>query len=310
MVGFCDPANANSAARLANRPGCAIVPPMPTLRRMTGPAGLLAVLSCAAVLSSCGRDQSEEPADTNDVVQAPRPAPVVDPPLNREQLLLAAVRAASAYAAGIDDSEAQRRLDGKRFELRIRFGCGDGDDEERGWRFDEESRTLRLRVAPDISGDDPIVARIATEAVESVEGFWLRRPWLLTSACPRTPPPAPAEEADESAGPQDLPTPEEASSPGWQLGIAQFFSSTDSRTGRRRQRPYETTKVLEEGQTPSMQGYDIVVSGRIRALPDRRVIACTLTDAGGPPACIISVHVDRTWIERADNKDLVAEWTG
>ena len=315
MGGFQKRANAFCWPRLAFRACYAIVPWMPTLRRLPPPAGGLAMLLSAALLASCGPSEpQEQPADTtlNNIVQELPSLPVAETPLDRERLILSAIRAASAFAAGTDDAAAQRALDGKRFELRIRFGCGtaEAQDQSRGWRFDEAKRTLRLRVTPDLSADDRLVASVAGEDFEGVEGLWLRRPWLLTSACPRTPPPAPAEEADESAGPQDLPTPEEASSPGWQLGIAQFFSSTDSRTGRRRQRPYETTKVLEEGQAPSMQGYDIVVSGRIRALPDRRVIACTLTDAGGPPACIISVHVDRTWIERADNKDLVAEWTG
>lgn len=272
------------------------------------------MLLFAALLASCGpAEPQEEPTDTlTNTAQELPPLPVADAPLDRERLMLAAIRAASAFAAGADDSAAQRELDGKRFELRIRFGCGpaEAQEESRGWRFDEAKRTLRLRVAPDISAEDPVAAAIAAEGFEGVEGLWLRRPWLLAAACPRTPPPAAPEQAEEAESERDEPAAKTPVTAGWKVGLAQFFSSTDSRTGRRRQRPYETTKVLAEGQQPSAQGYDFVVSGRIRALPDRRVIACSFAETGTPPACIISVHVDRTWIERPDNREMVAEWTG
>jgi hypothetical protein len=314
MVGFRRQANGFSWARLAFRPCYAIVQPMPTLRRLPPPAGPVAMLICAALLASCRPTGPEEaPTDTilNNIAEELPTLPAVEAPLDRERLMLATIRAASAFAAGADDSAAQRELDGKRFELRIRFGCGpaDSQDESRGWRFDETKRTLRLRLTPDISAEDPVAAAIAAEEFEGVEGLWLHRPWLLTSACPRTPPPAPGQ-VDESESVPDQPPEESAGSAVWKVGIAQFFSATDSRTARRRQRPYESTKVLDEGQRPSGQGYDFVVSGRIRALPDRRVIACAFNDTGAPPACIISVHVDRTWIERPDNRELLAEWRG
>ncbi len=310
MGGFAERANGNSSARLANQACCAIVPAMPTLGRKPAPAGLVAVLSCAALLSSCGPGPSrEEPAATNNIVQDPRPTPVVEAPLDRERLLLAAIRAASAFAAGSNDSKAQRDLDGKRFELRMRFGCGDGDDAARGWRFDEAKRTLRLRVTPDISQEDPVAAKVAGERYETVEGLWLRRPWLLIASCPAIPEPAPAEATGQQA-PEPEPQVAQPMVRAARVGVAQFSSPTDSRTTRRKQRPYESTKILDEGQEPSRQGYDFVLSGRLRALQDRRVISCVSDRADAPPDCIISVHVDRSWIERADNRELVAEWTG
>lgn len=315
MVGFRRQANGFSWARLAFRPCYAIVQPMPTLRRLPPPAGRVAMLIFAALLASCRpTEPQEEPTGTvlNNIAQELPPLPVAEPPLDRERLMLAAIRAASAFAAGADHSAAQRQLDGKRFELRIRLGCGAAEtqDESRGWRFDETKRTLRLRVTPDISDEDPTAAAIAAEGFEGVEGLWMRRPWLLTAACPRTPSPTTPGQGDEAEGRGDKEAADSAASEGWRVGIAQFFTSTDSRTARRRQRPYETTKVLDERQTPSAQGYDFVMSGRLRALPDRRVIACSFDDSEAPPACIISVHVDRTWIERPDNRELIAEWRG
>lgn len=293
---------------------------MPTSRRSPLPIGFAAALTCAALLPACGRDQpGDEPTALNNIVQQLPTVPVVEKPLDREQLLLSTLRAASAFAAGADDNAIQRRLDGKRFELRLRFGCGEPGmhEQSRSWRFDVKARALRLKVAPDISSDDPVAAAIAGDAFETVEGFWLRRPWLLTPACPPT---QPAEEL--SAGGQapakvPAPQPETAedrppapAASSRRVGIAQFFTEDHSRTTRRRQRPYESTRVLDQGQAPSAVGYDFVLSGRLRALPDRRVIACTSDGPQVPPSCIISVDIDRAWIERPDNRQLIAEWTG
>ena len=271
-------------------------------------AGRAVIIFGAALLAGCAPEQDGEPSATNNATERPTLS-VAEPPLDREQLLLAAVRAASALAAGSDHSEAQRQLDGKRFELRIRFACG-AENEERGSRFSTADRTLRLRMTPDLARDDPAVARIAGDGFESIEGFWLRRPWMLSAACPaRSKPPAqPPETGDldktkEAAGA----SPAERRTP--RLGIAQFFAASDSRVTRRRLRPYEATIVLDEGQVPSADGYDFILSGRLRALPDRGVIACSAERPDLPPDCIISVHVDRARMERPGTRELVAEWT-
>lgn len=293
---------------------------MPTSRRSPLLAGFAALLTCAALLAACGRDQpGDEPTALNNIVQQLPTVPAVEKPLDRERLLLATLRAASAFAAGTDDSAIQRSLDGKRFELRLRFGCGEAGAHEasRGWRFDAKQRALRLKVAPDISSEDPVAAAIAGDAFETVEGFWLRRPWLLAPACPAMPPAeakgAGGGKAPETAAVQPVPGEDAEPAPaavGRRVGIAQYFTRADSRTARRKQRPYESTTVLDAGQAPSAIGYDFVLSGRLRALPDRRVIACASDGPQVPPSCIISADIDRAWIERPDNRRLIAEWTG
>ena len=319
MGGFPGPANANSRPRLAIPARHAILRRMPTSRRSPLPAGLAAVLSCAALVAACGRDQpSEETSTLNNIVQQLPSVPIAEAPLDRAALLFATMRAVSALAAGADDSTEQRRLAGKRFELRLRFGCGGGvaGDEGRGWRFDTKQRTIKLKVAPDISGDDPVAAAIAGDAFETIEGFWLRRPWLLTPACPVAPVmKLPDAEDAAAAKPEPDPGIEDESEPaaaplGRRVGIAQFFTESDSRTARRRNRAYESTTVLAADEPPSPSGYDFVLSGRLRALPDRRVVACVTDAPQVAPSCIISVHVDRVWIERADNHKQLAEWTG
>lgn len=282
---------------------------MPFIARCAAASGVcLALMSCRAPA-----DNQQANALQHNAAET-RPLPVAEPALNRENLLIAAMRAASAYATGTDDGAAQRKLDGKRFELRMRFGCRDSDaeGEGRGWSFDDARRTLRLRVMNDISADDAVIAGIVAAGFESVEGLWLRRPWQLEAACPRVvqPPIQAKPTVDEAERDQedDLPAAVVIASP--RVGIAQFYSHADPRTARREQRPYEATRVLDEGERPSDQGYDFVLSGRLRALPDRRVIACWSDHAKKAPDCIISVRIDRAWIERPGSHELLAEWHG
>jgi hypothetical protein len=157
-------------------------------------------------------------------------------------------------------------------------------------------------------------AAIAGDAFEAAEGFWVPRPWLLQPGCPVVPPPtAPAQPAEAGTAknpPSEAAKAKVAPQPVAQqrVGIAQFFSDTDSRTLRRDGRPYEATKVLEIGQAPSAQGYDLVLSGRLKRLPNGRVIRCRVERPDLPPQCIVSASFDRVWIERPDTKESLAEW--
>jgi hypothetical protein len=121
-----------------------------------------------------------------------RPAvPRPQPPIDRAGLLFAVADAASAAAAGAEMPESVRALDGRQFEVRIRFGCGGPTTElsERwlGWSYDPEARRIRVRALPTISSDDPLVSRIGDEEFEAVEGFWIPRPWLQQPVCPAIP---------------------------------------------------------------------------------------------------------------------------
>ena len=91
------------------------------------------------------------------------------------------------------------------------------------------------------------------------------------------------------------------------VGIGQFFSATGPRTMRRSGRPYETTQKIEDGKAPA-EGFDLVLAGRLVALPDGRVIACTPGEAGGRPACVVSAEFGTVSIERADTHEQLARW--
>ena len=285
----------------------------------------LAILAGALLASCVQQGADNEQANAGNAAEDPLlnlpSVPITAGPIDRAELLQAVAAAASATASGQTDGEFQRELDGRQFELRVRFGCSgpaqDLKSRPLGWSFDEEKRTLRVRAALTVSEEDELVSELAGDQFESVEGFWVPRPWMFDPACPPTAAvrPQPASEEPTTAPATTGPNPSagaeqpaETVSP--KVGIAQFFTATDSRTRRRSARPYEAVSTLSPTQSVGSQGFDLVLSGRLRALPDKRVIACMSNRPDRPPDCLISAEFDRVRIEWPDSKQVVAEWGG
>jgi hypothetical protein len=269
-----------------------------------------AAVALSLLVAGCGREAGQENG-ANAIEDRPVPVPPIpipQPPLDREQLLLAVAHAASDFAAGSDDSARQADLADKKFEFRIRFGCGAPGDEDSplfSWSLNQKTHALKVSATPALSTKNSTVKTIAGDNFEAVEGFWIRKPWLLAAACPRTPAEAASaagaspEEATETAKQPKQPQPT--------VGIAQFFTASDPRTMRRSGRPYEATKRLEEGDTPS-GGFNLVLTGRLKALPNGKVINCTDTQGSVRPSCVISVEFGKVSIERADTHEQLAQW--
>ncbi len=298
----------------------------------------LLVLVCAA-LGACQQTSSDEnashalPGNEQDrafeLPDVARPAP----PLDRAALLSAVAVAASAAAAGSDVLEHQRHLDGAIFELRIRFGCKGPSkalrSETLGWDFDETKRRVRVRAMPTIDIEDERVRTLGASGFEAVEGFWIPRPWMLEASCPVAAVAAPSE---GSPG-KDTPTKGEGSSEkaiaakgegdpsrdvelippnvGPHIGLAQYFTATDSRTQRRASRAYEASKIVPADKAISSSGWNLVLSGRLKSLEGRGVIRCsTARGPDHPPDCVISADFDTVWIENPDTEERLAEWGG
>lgn len=268
------------------------------------------VILCFAVpLAACtsqpdkmsAAKESSEGADAEPDTRTGPTLPTVAAPLTRRDLLLAAAEAASAYSAGTSDIEDQRLLDGRPFSLVIRLCQGD-----QGRLFqrtlDKEGGVLRLQVRPDLDaealGDGPT----GQAQFEAVEGFWIPRPWLLDAACPaegtasRLPASSPAAATIVSAAPAPLrPT----------VGIAQFFDANAARSRRRADRPYEVTRNIppDTGMRPT----DLLIEGRVSALPGGKTITCSGRSATAPPRCVISVRVDQV-ILRQPGGEVLAKW--
>lgn len=251
----------------------------------------------AAALMLAGCEASRPPeaanaaANTAAAPVTPPPLPAPEAPLDRERLLLAVAQARSAYAAGADDRAEQAELDGNRFELRIRFGCGTPAAEAAGnpsVSHDADAARVELNAEADVTLADPPVAAVAGEGVEAVEGIWISRPWLLRPVC--------------SSG--------TAVATAHLVGIAQYFTPDDSRVARRGDRSYRHVVRLGEDQDPARpQGYDLVLTGRLRAGPAGRVIRCTASDSNAMPACLIGAEFERVRIEDVERAATLADWS-
>jgi hypothetical protein len=259
-----------------------------------GTRRLLAATLLALALAACQPRERSTPAPE----PAPKPPavpvlPVPPPALGRAELLRAVAEAADASAAGREYPQGARQLEGRRFALRLPFGCGgpSASAEPRlGYELDARRGTLRLAARPEVWTDAGWArALVGGGDVESIEGFWLSRPWTSSEACP----PLPAV----AAAP---PTPET-------VGLAQTFAEGGSRLLRRGDRPYEATVKLEEGQPPAAGGFRLALEGRIVAGADGRTVACLSGHPDQRPVCLVRVELDRVAFEDPAGATL-AEW--
>ena len=259
------------------------------------------VLLLAGALGACdtGKPASNAAANAAAAKEPERPAlrlpkviPSPQPELDRAALLAAVARAASAHATGEDDKAAQGQLDGRRFTLKIRFGCrGPAQSGAMRWSYDEQEQALTLRAEPDITSDSPLFGDGEDSPVEAVEGFWIPRPWILTDACP-----AGGEAEAAAAAPQ-------ASS----IGIAQYFTAQDSRVQHRSGRSYEIVRRADPAIAPSQTGFTLVLHGRLRRWPDAGPVRCR-GSGRARPTCIISAELDRVAFENPETGMTIAEW--
>lgn len=250
---------------------------------------LLGALAAPLLAFGCSPPDNEQskqgsPA-TNQALRTAEPLPKPEAPLDREGLILAVLRAATAAALGQNDAKAQSVLKGRRFEVRIRFGCsGDDPKAPSGWTFDAAKSVLRTRVRADVDSNAPPASDLLQGEYEGAVGFTLRRPWMLTDGCPD---PKFAPMADGPA-----------------MTVMQLFTSSDSRV-QRPESSYEAVAQVKEDQLPT-QGLNLVLSGRLEPFADERAIRCAATD--GAPACIVSSVIDRVSIEDPVRGDVLGEW--
>jgi hypothetical protein len=280
---------------------------------------LAAALASGLALTACR--QRDAPADANGdangsspALPAPAAPPAPQERLDREALLLGVARARSAAAAGMDDREQQSALDGARFELRIRIGCTIGAPGRTppalSATADQEARRVTLSAEPDVSLQHSMVAQVAAGRFEAAEGFWIPQPWLLPSVCPAAlpEPPAAASAGDPPppvagmpAAMPPAPTPD--------IGIVQFFRADESRLGRRDGRAYVAREEWAVAGSPPQPGsWELVITGRLRAI-EGRAILCRAADAASPPVCLIAAEFDKVAIQNQTTGKELAQWS-
>jgi hypothetical protein len=272
--------------------------------RRSSRRGLAAGAAAALVLAiggyAVGRATAPTPVPAPDPPaesQAAAP-PVITPELGRAGLLAIAAAAADAYAAGRQGSAANAAFVGRRFEVRIPFGCyGPSPDDGTArlrWNYDAEAQALRVSVAPEVWTGLPWARALGGAQTEAVEGFWLPRPWSTGEACP-TP------EARMML-PPILPTPQQT------VGLAQFFEAGGSRVPIREGKPYETVEKVPPEALRTDEGFRLVLNGRVAALPNGQPAGCRGAGAELRPVCLIAVEFDRVAMENPLTGELLAEW--
>ena len=265
-------------------------------------AVVLAVLVFRSYQAESARRDAEPVAEAPPAPTPPPPqpaAPPAPPALGRTELLAAAAAAASEYAAG-EVPAAASPIVGRRFRVRLPFGCEgplpDGETASASWSYGPNRRSVRIVIRPEDWTDSGFVRELeAAGDVEAVEGFWIRRPWLVSAECP-------AVTADPLAAGPPPASPET-------VGLAVLFEEGGSRTGRRRARPYETTMRLEtEGASPAPRGFRLLLEGRLVGFRNGRAFRCRSAGPDQRPVCIASVQIDSVAVEDPVSGELVARW--
>lgn len=240
------------------------------------------------------------------IVRSPAPQPTVQTApaqpvrlsaLGRVELIKAAREASGAYAAQLAVPSENIALAGRRFVLRLPFGCnGPVQDAEElgraGWHYDPATQTLRAQVTPEVWTESPWALAASGQSFEAAEGFWIARPWSPTDSCPV-----------QSAG--ALP---DQPSPAQTFGIARFFEPGSSRAARRNGEAYRFSKKVAPEQAPGAQGLRLVIEGRLSADPSRQPIGCWAASPDMRPVCVFNARFDRVAVTDASGQTVFSEW--
>lgn len=251
--------------------------------------------------------RSEAPtAEPETVVRSPAPEPIVratpaqlvrPSALGRVELIEAAREASGAYAAQLAVPSDNIALAGRRFVLRLPFGCnGPAQDAEElgssGWHYDPETQTLRAQVTPEVWTESPWALAASGQPFEAAEGFWIARPWSPSDSCPV---PSAGALLDQA-------------SPAQTFGIARFFEPGSSRAARRNGEAYRFSKKVAPEQAPGAQGLRLLIEGRLSVDPSRQPIGCWAASPDVRPVCVFNARFDRVAITDASGRTVFSEW--
>ena len=151
------------------------------------------------------------------------------------------------------------------------------------WRYDATEGVLRVHVAPVIWTTDDWWAAQAASNVETIEGFWIARPWTSSEACPPSIVPVAAAIVKV---------------PAQTLAIAQFFTAGAARQGRRDGQPFETSRKIEPDAFDASQGFRLRLTGRIGRIASGGPALCRQPEGANlRPVCVIAVSIEEVAIE-------------
>ncbi|MDB5421041.1 MAG: hypothetical protein JWR59_988 [Brevundimonas sp.] len=279
-------------------------------RRSILAAALVSAASFALVQCDRAADAPTSPNTADAPLAVPEKAnPLAPQPqtaISRGDLVSAAAQAASVYAEGRTPIMTDPLI-GRSFTVRMPFGCSEratpsavgAEPGVARWSWAEDAQTIQLSLTPGDWTDSALSAahpgKREAATWEAVEGFWVPRPWMAAETCP-------------SAPTDPLLTVEPAASP-QTLGIAAVFEAGGSRVGRRNGRAYTFTVRPAAGQmlSPPVEGYRLVLQGRIVGFPGGRAIHCKASGPDQRPVCVVAARMDRVAFEDAGGA-VLTEW--
>lgn len=279
--------------------------PSPRSSRLVLAGALGAAIAVGGAGFLLGRATSERPpaaAAPPVALAVPKPPPesVASGVLGRADLIALAAAAADAAAAGRDPGPEIAQADGRRFELRLPFGCSGPAGEDgagaMGWRYDSKEQALRIQVDPNIWTAQDWWPADAASGVEAIEGFWIERSWTSSEACPEGRPAAAGAES--------------VTLPGQTLALGQVFLAESGRGGRRDGKPYETVVPVAEDQLDTSRGFRLRISGRVARTGNAGLVRCR--QPAGPeqrPICLVSVVMDEVAVENSASDAVLATWS-
>jgi hypothetical protein len=273
-------------------------------RALIAPLVILAVLA-AVIVGAIGVHAVRERKTAALAVPAPAPSPTVslslpEPPLSRADIVQDAVASASAYAASASPPLQRSALLGRHFVVRIPFGCGGlgvtAPTAQASVELDTATNSLKLTAQPSIWTSLPVLQDLPNAArIETVEGFWIPRPWITSETCPPvrdTPLPA-------------TPTPASAQT----VGLARLFEKGGSRVLMRGDKPYQTSVKLPKDDAELLSHtYRLVLEGKIVGYGDGRAAHCWSETADHRPICLFAVTYERVAFEDGKTGATLAEW--
>ncbi len=298
--------------------------PSPRSSRLALAGALLAAIAVGGAGFLLGRSTSERPPAVSPAPAspAPRPAPepVVSGVLGRADLIALAAAAADAAAAGREPGPEIARADGRRFELRLPFGCagpaGSADGDAAApmrWRYDSTAQVLRISVDPVAWTARDWWPAAAAAGVEAIEGFWVARPWTSSEACPvRGEAPVAAGTEPETVPGQTGPgqTGPGQTGPEQTLAVGQIFLADSGRGGRRDGKPYQAVVRVAEDQLDMTRGFRLRINGRIARAGTVGPVRCRqAVDPGQRPVCLVSVVIDEVTVENPAGGETLATWS-
>jgi len=250
--------------------------------------------------------QASAPSIAQSVPAAPPPPaktePVVaPPPLLRHELIDAARDAASQFALSGHQQQGKDPLVGRRFALRIGFGCGGFSDQSLAGQlsvvYDAQKSTVTLTAAPSVWTTLPLIQDLADLSdIEAVEGFWIPRPWMYDEACP----------ARTEGPPPVTPTPPQAPT----LGLAEIFPTGGSRLVQHAANPYQYTRKVSAEETDILgHSYYLQLEGTLTGFGDGRALHCWSEAMDHAPICLYAATLDRVAFTDAVTGEVLAIWT-